>query len=58
MPRLARTVFAGVPHHITQCGNRQENVFFTQADRQLYLEWLKEYTLRYNSHWATTFITI
>lgn len=47
MPRLARTVFAGFPHHITQRGNRHENVFFTEEDRQLYLEWLKEYALRY-----------
>ncbi|HFC92322.1 MAG TPA: hypothetical protein ENJ51_05860 [Leucothrix mucor] len=28
MPRLARTVFADIPHHITQRGNRREDVFF------------------------------
>ncbi|WP_256329310.1 hypothetical protein [Nitrosomonas sp. Nm33] len=27
MPRLSRTVFAGIPHHITQRGNWHENVF-------------------------------
>lgn len=43
MPRLARPVFAGVPHHITQRGNRRENVFFSDADRESYLEWLAEY---------------
>ena len=43
MPRLARTVFADVPHHVTQRGNRRENVFFTDADRRTYLTWLKAY---------------
>jgi putative transposase len=43
MPRLARQVFSGVPHHVTQRGNRRENVFFSDADRQAYLEWLAEY---------------
>ncbi len=44
MPRLARSVFADVPHHITQRGNRRENVFFTDHDRQTYLTWLKAYS--------------
>ena len=43
MPRLARPVFSGVPHHITQRGNRRENVFFSDADREAYLEWLAQY---------------
>ena len=43
MPRLARTVFARVPHHITQRGNRREDVFFTDADRKTYLTWLTAY---------------
>ena len=43
MPRLARTVFAGIPHHITQRGNRREDVFFTDEDRNNYLNWLKTY---------------
>ena len=43
MPRLARTVCARVPHHITQRGNRREKVFFTDDDRHAYLGWLKEY---------------
>lgn len=47
MPRLARTVFAGVPHHVTQRGNRREDVFFTDDDRHLYLEWLNEYSERH-----------
>ncbi len=43
MPRIRRTVFADIPHHITQRGNRRENVFFTDDDRNIYLGWLKEY---------------
>jgi putative transposase len=47
MPRLARTVCARVPHHITQRGNRREAVFFSDDDRTVYLNWLKEYAERY-----------
>ncbi len=43
MPRIARTVFAELPHHVTQRGNRRENVFFTEQDRKTYLERLTEY---------------
>lgn len=43
MPRIARPVFAGVPHHITQRGNRREDVFFNDEDRAVYLEWLRDY---------------
>ena len=43
MPRLARSVFPDVPHHITQRGNRREDVFFEDKDRHVYLEWLGEY---------------
>lgn len=47
MPRLARAVFAGVPHHITQRGNRREDVFFTDEDRKKYLGWLKDYSQKH-----------
>jgi len=43
MPRIARTVFGGLPHHITQRGNRREDVFFTDEDRQFYLRYLEKY---------------
>jgi len=43
MPRLAHSVFAQVPHHITQRGNRRDPVFFTDEDRHAYLDWLSEY---------------
>ena len=43
MHRLSRTVFAGIPHHITQRGNRREDIFFVDEDREAYLAWLQEY---------------
>jgi REP element-mobilizing transposase RayT len=48
MPRLARAVFAHVPHHITQRGKRREDVFFTDDDKKVYLAWLKAYCLMTN----------
>ena len=47
MPRLSRTVFAGVPHHVTQRGNRREDIFFSDEDRAAYLSWLKEYSEKF-----------
>ena len=36
MARIARVVLQGLPHHVTQRGNRREPVFFRAADYQLY----------------------
>ena len=47
MPRLARAVIASVPHHITQRGNRRENVFFSDEDYQTYLDWLQHYSQKH-----------
>jgi len=44
MPRGRRIIFPGVPHHVTQRGNRREQVFFCDADRTAYLTWLQQYT--------------
>jgi hypothetical protein len=44
MPRVARVVFADLPHHITQRGNRREPVFLKDEDRIFYLGWHKEST--------------
>src|SRR5437867_3623484 len=44
MPRVARGVVAEVPYHITQRGNRRQDVFFTDADRHRYLAFVKEYS--------------
>jgi putative transposase len=43
MPRQARAVFSGVPHLVTQRGNRGEPVFFNDDDRSTYLTLLQEY---------------
>lgn len=43
MARLARVVLPGYPHHITQRGNRRQDVFFREEDYGHYLELLKEY---------------
>jgi putative transposase len=48
MPRIARVVAVGIPHHITQRGNKRESVFFTDDDRQTYLRLLASYCLMSN----------
>lgn len=47
MPRIGRVVAVGLPHHITQRGNYQKDVFFDNDDRNQYLEWIQEYSLKY-----------
>ena len=37
MARLARLVIPGLPHHVTQRGNRREPVFFEDDDYRAYL---------------------
>ena len=43
MPRIARPVAPGVPHHVTQRGNRREAVFFSDGDRAAYLACLADH---------------
>lgn len=47
MPRTARIVIPGIAHHVTQRSNRGEQVFFTDAHRQRYLELLAKYSAKY-----------
>jgi len=42
MPRFKRVVVPGLPHHITQRGNRRMNVFFDDEDREIFLRILGE----------------
>jgi putative transposase len=42
MARLARVVAAGLPHHVTQRGNRRQQVFFGDADYATYRALLGE----------------
>lgn len=37
MPRSARIVVPGLPHHVTQRGNRREPIFFEPGDHAVYL---------------------
>ena len=47
MPRIARTVIPGVPHHVTQCGNNRQDVFFVNDDHRVYLSFLREQAARF-----------
>ena len=42
MARLPRFVLPGIPHHVTQRGNRRERTFFEDGDYQLYLDLLAD----------------
>jgi putative transposase len=48
MPRIARIVAEGYPHHITQRGNYRQRIFQNDADYLQYLLWLKEYSGKYS----------
>ena len=53
MTRIARDVVPGLPHHVTQRGNRRERVFFEEADYALYRDWLGESCRRFGVEiWA------
>ncbi|MCH8155644.1 MAG: transposase, partial [Proteobacteria bacterium] len=43
MVRLARVVAPGLPHHVTQRGNRRQETFFSEADYHAYLALLAEW---------------
>jgi putative transposase len=45
MPRFARVVIPGIPHHITHRGNRRDDVFFSVEDRKEYLAIMQDYCL-------------
>lgn len=42
MPRMARVVVPGAPHHVTQRGNRRQPTFFRDEDYALYLHLAQE----------------
>ena len=48
MPRKARAVAVDVPHHVTQRGNGRRDVFFSERDRQVYLDTFFDYAARYS----------
>jgi len=44
MPRIARAVASGFPHHVVQRGNNREKVFLNDEDNEKYLSLLKKYS--------------
>jgi putative transposase len=48
MTRLARAVVPGLPHHLTQRGNRRQQTFFGPDDYLLYLALLGEWCRRFS----------
>ena len=42
MPRIARCVVPGIPHHVTQRGNRRQRTFFDDADYLHYKSLLQQ----------------
>jgi len=46
MPRIARVVAEGVPHHVTQRGNARQQVFHCTEDYALYKDLLWRYAAR------------
>ena len=42
MARIARVVLPGIPHHITQRGNRRQQTFFNEDDYAAYVSLLSE----------------
>ncbi|MBI2434542.1 MAG: transposase, partial [Candidatus Hydrogenedentes bacterium] len=47
MPRIARIVVPNVPYHVTQRGNRREDVFFSDGDRNTFLKLLWHYAAKH-----------
>jgi putative transposase len=41
---MGRIVAVGQPHHITQRGNLRADVFFSPADREMYVALLRHYS--------------
>jgi len=43
MPRIARAVAPGYPHHVTQRGNRRQPTFFPDGDYQAYVDLMDQW---------------
>ena len=53
MARIARVIAPGLPHHITQRGNRRQQTYFNEDDYQAYLDLMSEWCGKYQVHvWA------
>lgn len=47
MPRIARIIAPGIPHHITQRGNRRMETFFREEDYQAYCALMAEWCRKF-----------
>jgi putative transposase len=53
VPRIARVVIPGCPHHLIQRGNRRLRVFFSDEDKAFYLALIKRQIVKHGiSLWA------
>lgn len=53
MARMARVVVPGLPHHVTQRGNRRQKTFFCDGDFEMYLALLTEWCAKRGTEiWA------
>jgi len=58
MARMARVVIPGIPHHVTQRGVRRNDVFFGEADYELYIDLLSQFCTRAGTDvWAWCLMT-
>ena len=47
MARIARVVAEGMPHHITQRGNRRQKTFFSDEDYAAYIDLMAQWCRKY-----------
>jgi len=47
MARIARVVIPGLPHHVTQRGNRRQKAFFQESDYDAYIDLMAEWCGKY-----------
>ena len=53
MARIARAVAPGIPHHVTQRGNRRQQTFFNDEDYQFYRMLMSEWCMTFQVEiWA------
>ena len=53
MARIARVICPGIPHHVTQRGNRRQQTFFCDDDYLAYIELMAEWCRKHDvAIWA------
>ena len=58
MARLARVVAPGIPHHVTQRGNRRQQTFFEPEDYQAYISLMAQWCTKFGVEvWAYCLMT-